>query len=429
MINTPDVVIKNEYTPSYKNLNFTFDSKEKIHNSAMNMFDYYADVKKKAFYMLDYFSGEIGKEERMNIVLEDGHYATKKEIEQRKKQYEKYIENSNIYKLIISFPEQYLEQNVNIKKFEQNLAKEIIPMFLKKCGFKDINKMSYQFSLHTNTDNLHYHFSFAEKKPNYKGKNNKISYRYKGELSQQELKFFKNEILHYIQKEKIYTSLLKETNQEIDKLKSYFNPKDQNFILNNKDDILLEEKIMRLGELISKNRDNTNRIKFNSIKDREIIRLTKEIKKEIFKNNNIELKEDYNKFISCLSRINRYFDSLSNENHIEFKNYTLSKNKKEYVDNYIYNTIVNHSIYKYRYKGNKQISKNDLLHEIIYKQYKKTKINNKFNILNNYLKSNKYEYKKQINQAIKNINYEMEEAEKEFNKLFNIDNDKINEYI
>lgn len=424
MISTADVVVKHLYTPSYKNLNFVYNTKAKVHNATMEMFDYYSDVKKKAFYMLDYFSGEIGKEEKMNIVFEDGHYATKEEIEQRKKQYEKYIENSNIYKLIISFPEQYLEQNVDIKKFEQNLAKEIIPMFLKKCGFKDINKMSYQFSLHTNTDNMHYHFSFAEKKPNYKGKNNKISYRYKGELSQQELKFLKNEILHYIHKEKIFTPLLKETNQDIDILKRYFNPKDQNFILNNKENILLEDKIMRLGQSISQRRDNTKRIKFNSIKDKEIIKLTKEIKRDIFKNDNNELNEDYNKFLSNLSKINKYFDSLSKENHIEFKNHALSKNKKEYLDNYIYNAIVNHAVYKYRYKGNKEISENDLLQEIIYKQYKKSKTNSRFNILTNYLSKNKYEYRKQINQAIKNINQEMEEAEKEFEKLFNTENEK-----
>ena len=319
MTKTVDVTVMNKYTPSYKNLNFMYNSKEMIHADTMNMFDYYADVKKKAFYMLDYFSGEIGKDEEMNIVFEDGHYATKEEIEKRKKQYEKYIENSNIYKLIISFPEQYLEQNVDIKKFEQNLAKEIIPMFLKKCGFKDLNKMSYQFSLHTNTDHLHYHFSFAEKQPNYIGKHDKISYRFKGELTQEELKFFKNEILHYIKKEKVFTPLLKETNQEIDKLKRYFNPKDKNYLLNNKENILLEDKIMRLGKSLDERRTNTYRIKFNSIKDKEIVKLTKEIKKEIFKSDNKELNKDYKNFISNLSKINKYFDSLSTDNHIEFK--------------------------------------------------------------------------------------------------------------
>lgn len=418
MTKTVDVTVMNKYTPSYKNLNFKYNSKEMVHADTMNMFDYYSDVKKKAFYMLDYFSGEIGKDEEMNIVFEDGHYATKDEIEKRKKQYEKYIENSNIYKLIISFPEQYLEQNVDIMKFEQNLAKEIIPMFLKKCGFKDINKMSYQFSLHTNTDNLHYHFSFAEKQPNYIGKHNKVSYRFKGELTQEELKFFKNEILHYIKKEKVFTPLLKETNQEIDKLKSYFNPKDKNYLLNDKDNILLEDKIMRLGKCLDERRINTKRIKFNSIKDKEIVKLTKDIKKEIFNSNNEELNKDYKNFISNLSKINKYFNSLSMDNHIEFKNYTLSKNKKEYVNNYIYNAIVNHAIYKYRYKGNKSITENDLLQEIIYKQYRQNKNYSVTNILTNYLSKNKYEYKRQINQAIRNINNELEEAEKEFDKLF-----------
>ena len=77
MTKTVDVTVMNKYTPSYKNLNFMYNSKEMIHADTMNMFDYYADVKKKAFYMLDYFSGEIGKDEEMNIVFEDGHYATK----------------------------------------------------------------------------------------------------------------------------------------------------------------------------------------------------------------------------------------------------------------------------------------------------------------------------------------------------------------
>ena len=54
MISTADVVVKNLYTPSYKNLNYMYDTKAKIHNETMEMFDYYSDIKKKAFYMLDY---------------------------------------------------------------------------------------------------------------------------------------------------------------------------------------------------------------------------------------------------------------------------------------------------------------------------------------------------------------------------------------
>ena len=81
---SPKVVVMNKYTPSYKNLNFHYSTKEAVHSSTMNMFDYYADNKKKAFFMLDYFSGKIGKDKEMNIMFEDGKYATKEQIEQRK---------------------------------------------------------------------------------------------------------------------------------------------------------------------------------------------------------------------------------------------------------------------------------------------------------------------------------------------------------
>lgn len=64
------------------------------------------------------------------------------------------------------------------------------------------------------------------------------------------------------------------------------------------------------------------------------------------------------------------------------------------LDNYVYNAIVNHAIYKYKYKGNKGLNENDLLQEIIYKQYKNSKTNNRFTILTNYLNKNKYEYKR-----------------------------------
>ena len=258
MTKTPNVVVVNKFTPSYRNLNYNYPSQKSVYNSTMNMFDYYADVKKKAFFMLDYFQGKFGKEKEMNIMFENGEYATQEQIEQRKKQYAKYIENSNIDKLIISFPEGYLEQNVDIPKFEKELAKHIIPMFLKKCGYADIKNMSYQFALHTDQDNLHFHLSFAEKKPNYKSYGKELQYRNAGLLSQKELAFLKNEVEHYIEKEKLFTPLLTKTNKEIEELKKYFNPKEKNFLLRDKEDILLEEKINKLGEMLYKKRNNSN---------------------------------------------------------------------------------------------------------------------------------------------------------------------------
>ena len=41
--------------------------------------------------MLDYFQGKFGKEKEMNIMFENGEYATQDEIDKRKKQYEKSI--------------------------------------------------------------------------------------------------------------------------------------------------------------------------------------------------------------------------------------------------------------------------------------------------------------------------------------------------
>lgn len=418
---SPKVVVMNKYTPSYNNLNFHYKTKEAVHNSTMNMFDYYADNKKKAFFMLDYFSGKIGKDKEMNIMFENGEYATKDQIEQRKRQYKKYIENSNIYKLVISFPEGFLEENVDIKTFEKKLAKEIIPQFLKKCGFVDIKKMSYQFSLHTNTKHLHFHLSFAEKQPNYKSYG-KIDYRNKGKLTKEELRYFKDLIIHSINREKVYTPLLKETNKNIEELKKYFSPKDKNFLLNNKDDILLEEKILRLGELLNKYRDSNQKIKFNSIKDKEIIVLTKDIKKYIFSKDNIEFKKLHNEFKNNLNSINNYFKSIAESNHSDTVDNSLIKNKKKYLDNYILNAIVNHANYKYK---NLKFTEDELLREVIHKEYKKNRSMSKYdivrNILSNTSNSLKFKNKYQIRQAVRNINDELEEAQKDFDKLFQVD--------
>lgn len=421
MSNSPKVVVVNMFTPSFKNLNYKYPTKDKIQSSTMNMFDYYADNKKKAFFMLDYFQGKFGKDKEMNIMFENGEYATKDEIEKRKKQYEKYIENSNIEKLVISFPEGYLEENVDIKKFEKDMAKHIIPMFLKKCGYDDVKNMSYQFALHTDQDNLHFHLSFCEKKPNYKVRGNKLSYRHAGKLTQKELGFLKNEIEHYIEKEKYFTPLLKETNQEIDRLKKYFNPKDKNFLLNDKEDLLLEDKIVKLGELLSKIRNNDNRIKFGSIKDKEIINLTKDIKKYIFSKKDTDFYISHQEFKNSLNDINEYFKKIAESNHSEIVDNSLIKNKEKYFDNYVLNAIINHANYRSKQS---RISEEELIQNIIYKNYRNNK-QTRFNILSNYLstlsKSSRFSNKYRIKEAVKNINDELEDAQKEFDKLFKVD--------
>lgn len=425
---SPKVVFNSLYTLGLNNVDNKFSNKKKSIKRVLGMYDYYTNEEKRAMSMYDYYTGKLTKENTVNLILENGKYATADEVERRKKRAVKYLENSNLWQGVLSFNNDYLTQNIDIHKLEKELATSILPMFFKKCGFKDTNKMFYQIALHTDTDNLHFHFSFMEKEPNYLYSKNKVGYRRSGNLKQSEIDFLKAQVVHAIEKEKIYTPLLKETNKEIDKLKKYFNPKEKNFLLYDKKDLLLEEKILTLGQKLYFYREGSlGKIKYGSIKDKEIQALTRDIKNYIFSKDNNDFKREYANFKTSLNKINSYFHKIYEDNNI--KNIevdtSLIDSKNKYVDNYVYNAIVNNALYNYencKKKFNK-ISENDLIQEIILKHYLKNKKQNKYDILKNYLSKNsarqRFKNKYEIENAIKNINYEMEEATKEFSKLFN----------
>lgn len=425
---SPKVIFNSLYTLGLNNVDNKFSNKKKSIKRVLGMYDYYTNEEKRAMSMYDYYTGKLTKENTVNLILENGKYATADEVERRKKRAVKYLENSNLWQGVLSFNNDYLTQNIDIHKLEKELATSILPMFFKKCGFKDTNKMFYQIALHTDTDNLHFHFSFMEKEPNYLYSKNKVGYRRSGNLKQSEIDFLKAQVVHAIEKEKIYTPLLKETNKEIDKLKKYFNPKEKNFLLYDKKDLLLEEKILTLGQKLYFYREGSlGKIKYGSIKDKEIQALTRDIKNYIFSKDNNDFKREYANFKTSLNKINSYFHKIYEDNNI--KNIevdtSLIDSKNKYVDNYVYNAIVNNALYNYencKKKFNK-ISENDLIQEIILKHYLKNKKQNKYDILKNYLSKNsarqRFKNKYEIENAIKNINYEMEEATKEFSKLFN----------
>ena len=425
---SPKVIFNSLYTLGFNNVDNKFSNKKKSIKRVLGMYDYYTNEEKRAMSMYDYYTGKLTKENTVNLILENGKYATADEVERRKKRAVKYLENSNLWQGVLSFNNDYLTQNIDIHKLEKELATSILPMFFKKCGFKDTNKMFYQIALHTDTDNLHFHFSFMEKEPNYLYSKNKVGYRRSGNLKQSEIDFLKAQVVHAIEKEKIYTPLLKETNKEIDKLKKYFNPKEKNFLLYDKKDLLLEEKILTLGQKLYFYREGSlGKIKYGSIKDKEIQALTREIKNYIFSKDNKDFKREYANFKTSLNKINSYFHKIYEDNNI--KNIevdtSLIDSKNKYVDNYVYNAIVNNALYNYengKKKFNK-ISENDLIQEIILKHYLKNKKQNKYDILKNYLSKStarqRFKNKYEIENAIRNINYEMEEATKEFSKLFN----------
>ena len=431
MTKSPKVIFNSIFTLALNNPDSKYKNHSKSIKRVQKMYDYYTNEEKRAMSMYDYYTGKLTKEDTMNLIIEDGSFANEKEVEKRKKLAVKYLENSNLWQGVLSFNNDYINENIDIHKLEKELATNILPKFFKRCGFKDTNKMFYQLALHTDTDNLHFHFSFMEKEPNYIYHKNKIGYRRSGELSQNEIDFLKSQVVHTIEKEKIYTPLLKETNKDIEKLKKYFSPKERNYLLRDKKDLILEEKILRLGQLLYKERyDNDSKIKYGSIKDKEIINLTKDIKNYLFSKNNDNFKLEYNNFKESLNKINNYFYKINEDNNIKdiVVDTTLTDSKNKYIDNYIYNAIVNYANYNYK-KESKNITKikeNDIIQEIILKHYLDNKKQTRKDILKTYFTNTnskqKFRNKQEIENAIKSINDEMDEAQKEFSKLF-ISND------
>ena len=431
MTKSPKVIFNSIFTLALNNPDSKYKNHSKSIKRVQKMYDYYTNEEKRAMSMYDYYTGKLTKENTMNLVIEDGTFATEKEVEKRKKLAVKYLDNSNLWQGVLSFNNDYLNENIDIHKLEKELATNILPKFFRKCGFKDTNKMFYQLALHTDTDNLHFHFSFMEKVPNYEYAKNKVGYRRTGELSQNEIDFLKAQVIHTIEKEKIYTPLLKETNKDIEELKKYFSPKEKNYLLRDKKDLILEEKILRLGQLLYKERyDNDSKIKYGSIKDKEIVNLTKDIKNYLFSKNNDNFKLEYNNFKESLNKINNYFYKINEDNNIKdiVVDTTLTDSKNKYIDNYIYNAIVNYANYNYK-KESKNITKikeNDIIQEIILKHYLDNKKQTRKDILKTYFTNTnskqKFRNKREIENAIKSINDEMDEAQQEFSKLF-ISND------
>lgn len=446
---SPNVIFKSKYCLAFNsrdNKNTYFNYKEDRLKDVDDMIDYFSNEKKKTVNMFEYYMGHT-RGEKYNLILENGNYATKNDVKKIKEDYKKYIENSNLWKGILSFKKEYLDENIDIKTLEQKIAKEVMPQFLKYCGFKDIKNMSYVFSVHTNRKHQpHIHFAFIEKKPNYLYCNNKVNYRRKGKITLDEQRYLKRLVELVIEREKYYTPLLKKTNEDIDYLKSYFNPKEKNFTLKNINEIYIEEDILKLGELLKEYREKYNqssdKIKYNSIKNdrlgQEIKTLTKRIKKYLFNDSTSILYSSKKDINNDLQKLNDYFDMLNQNNNIkEFtQNNSIVNKKQEYIDNYIFNSIVNHSLYKYnrislivKNKGKKDaISIEDLIQELAYQNREKKLLDDKKRrkqVLDNYFKGtdsaimfpNKYKVEK----ALKNINYEMEKASQEFSKLFNYD--------
>lgn len=418
----------------FKNNNY----KKSLNGDIGRTIGYYKDKEKEVVGMIDYYTGS--KQERLvNLILEDGNYATEEQREKLQSQLIKATDNSNLYKGIVSFDNDWITQTIRIRDLEKLIATEVMPKFLKRCGFVDMKKMRYFFSMHGNTNHLHLHLGFAELKPNHINRDGKILYRRLGMITEEEKNYFKNELLIAIERNSVMKPMLVETNKDIDELKTYFNPNDKNFILKNINDIRLEEKIIKLGFLINEYREDKDgkKVKYGSIKNnelgKEIKKITAEIKKELFYNKGSELYKQQSKVKEDLKKLNNYYDELNKQNHIEskIKNNKLVSSKSDYIDSYIHNAIINHALFRtnklqniVKTKNTKdKITLDDLLQELAFEKSKNYKGKNVKLILlkNNFrgkTKSQKYRLNHEITQAVKNLNNEMEDYAKDFHQLF-----------
>jgi len=446
MSKTPPIIYTCKYKLGLNNRDNRYKGesyKNFLKHDVKKMTGYYQDKEKEVAGMIDYYMGS--KQERpVNLVLENGEYATEKEQEKIKNDMMKATENSNLWKGVISFDNEWLNERISLRDLEKLLAKEVLPKFFKRCGFKDKKNMRYCFSLHGNTDNLHFHLAFVEKKPNYICNNGKITYRRRGKISDYEKDYLKEQLYMSIERENVMKPLITEANKDIDELKKYFNPKDRNFILHNFNDIKMEENILRLGYLVNQYRNSPSlkKVKYGSIKDnemgREIKSLTKDIRDNLFKNPSSELFNKKEAVMEDIKKLNDYYAKMNKDLHIESKisNNWLAKRKEEYIDSYILNSILNHALYKtnkleniVKSKSTKdKITIDDLLQEIAFEKYsnynKENKDNKsiKFIVLKrnfeNSIKTKRFRYNYEIIKAVKNINDEMEKEAEEFHKLF-----------
>ena len=409
------IIVRSDFKLALNNNDRNLSSLKKDKQCINSLLDYYSDDKKSMMSMLDYFTGKINKHENINLILEDGHYATKEEYERRKKYINKQFNNSNVWRLVLSIDKDLVESNIKWKDLEVKLAKEILPNFFKKMGFEDNKKMCYQFSLHMNTKHPHFHIAFMERSPNTRGYDNLLQYRRNGKIPNNCIKYLMNETILCIEREKKFRPLSVNLSKELEELKQYFNPNDKNFILYDKNNILLEEKILTLGKRLEEiNKNQNNKLKYNSINDEQILKLTNDIKNDLF--NDKSLNKTKSKFNESVLTMNNYLKDISKRNNIKYTDLSYTLNKEKYLNNYIYNAIVNYANKHYKKQEGKIISSNDILQSIILNVYRHNKKVTRKDIIRNSFNNN-YHIKQETIEAIKNINREMDEVAEEFYKI------------
>ena len=317
---TPIVVSPSRWIYSKNNPDV---KKEKIYKNGKlveNVVDY-PRRKQEVMLMTSYYDGKLKHATFQSYLMEDGHNATDEEAGKRSKEYLKAWENSNVYQTILSFDNEFIDENISLDSLSKKLMTKIMPQYLKKIGFQEPKKMLYNASLHldSKSGHYHYHISFTEKEANYKSPSSKKymkpKYRRRGKIDIEDLNYLKRITTLEIKRQSLLKDKRIQLNKDIEDIKERFNINSDNFILHNIKDLHLQDQIDELSELIKEERRNkTQKIKFNSLKNKKIKNLTKKITQELYKD---LLKDEKESFESTLKEINSYYQKLNNANNVK----------------------------------------------------------------------------------------------------------------
>ena len=417
----------------------------------LGFYDYSRDEKKSHSSMIGYFMGEKKSDDIMiqnkmrreeMAMLKDGTFIKDDMVEDMKNNWSNYLENSNTQLAVLSLYQDYVDENINVKDLQKEIATSILPKLFKYCGYENPKEnLEWIVSLHTDRENnYHFHIAWVEKNKSYRYYNNKLGFKRKLKLSDSENNFMKRQVSLAIERNKLYRPALIKINEELEHLQKYFNPKDQNFTLKNISDLDLEEEIVRLGFLLSEVRDtNKKYIKYNSLPrneiGKEIRELTRDVKRKLFSSmSDLDLsKKEVNKSIEELNNIFLDIDKRNKISNIGFESAfdnQMIKDKLEKADNYILNSIVNHALYNYDYnkgKTNKKTDKitlNDVISEtaiIIYKKngkyYPKNRKKYRLKLLEDYFIYGTYRNHDALSNALRRLSKNSNQAAEQFYEM------------
>ena len=101
MTKSPKVIFNSIFTFAFNNPDSKYTNHAKSIKRVQDMYDYYTNEEKRAMSMYDYYTGKLTKEKTMNLVMENGKFASEAEVERRKKLSVKYLENSNLWQGVL----------------------------------------------------------------------------------------------------------------------------------------------------------------------------------------------------------------------------------------------------------------------------------------------------------------------------------------